>query len=125
MEKTIQIVEDDKDIRFIIEYILADSGFVLESFDSIESFSNRERKVDIDLILLDVRLPDGNGIDLCKYLKNSELTRHIPVVMMSAHASSNRAIIEGEADDFIAKPFDLDQFVARIQDVLNRKASQA
>jgi two-component system phosphate regulon response regulator PhoB len=123
MGKIIQIVEDDQDIRFILEYVLADSGFVLETFDCIKAFSDRGRKDDIDLILLDVQLPDGNGIDLCNYLKTSDLTRHIPVVIMSANASSNRALIEGKADDFIAKPFDLETFVARIQGILNRYAS--
>jgi two-component system phosphate regulon response regulator PhoB len=123
MGKIIQIVEDDKDIRFILEYVLAESGFVLETFDSIKAFSDRSRKDDIDLILLDVKLPDGNGIDLCKDLKNAELTKHIPVVIMSAHASSNRAIGEGKADDFIPKPFDLDKFVERINEILNRRAT--
>jgi two-component system phosphate regulon response regulator PhoB len=121
MGKIIQIVEDDKDIRFILEFVLAESGFVLETFDCIKAFSNRSRRDDIDLILLDVKLPDGNGIDLCKDLKNAELTKHIPVVIMSAHASSNLAIDEGHADDFIPKPFDLDQFLERIHAILNRK----
>jgi two-component system phosphate regulon response regulator PhoB len=122
MEKIIQIVEDDQDIRFILEYVLADSGFVPETFDSIKAFSNRGRKNEVDLILLDVQLPDGNGIDLCRDLKNSELTKHILIVVMSANASRSRAIIEGRADDFIAKPFDLDKFVPRIKEILNRKA---
>jgi two-component system phosphate regulon response regulator PhoB len=122
MGKIIQVVEDDQDIRFILEYVLADSGFFLETFDSIKAFSNRDRKDNVDLILLDVQLPDGNGIDLCYHLKTSELTRHIPIVIMSANASSSRALIDGKADDFIAKPFDLDEFIATINEILNRKA---
>jgi two-component system phosphate regulon response regulator PhoB len=122
MERVIQIVEDDQDIRFILAYVLADSGFVLETFESIKAFSNRERTNTVDLILLDVQLPDGNGIDLCRDLKSSELTKHIPVVVMSANASRSRAIIEGKADDFIAKPFDLDKLIPRIQEILNRKS---
>jgi two-component system phosphate regulon response regulator PhoB len=121
MGKIIQVVEDDQDIRFILEYVLADLGFVLETFDSVKAFSNRGRKDNVDLILLDVQLPDGNGIDLCRHLKTSELTRHIPIVIMSANASTTRAIIDGKADDFIAKPFDLDEFVARIHEILNRE----
>jgi two-component system phosphate regulon response regulator PhoB len=120
MGKIIQVVEDDQDIRFILEYVLADSSFALEIFDSIRAFSNRSRKDGVDLILLDVQLPDGNGIDLCYHLKTSELTRHIPVVVMSANASSSRAIIDGKADDFIAKPFDVEEFVERIHNILNR-----
>jgi two-component system phosphate regulon response regulator PhoB len=119
MGKIIQVVEDDQDIRFILEYILADSGFALETFDSIKAFSNRGRKESVDLILLDVQLPDGNGIDLCYHLKTSEDTRHIPVVVMSANANGSQAIIDGKADDFIAKPFDVDEFVARIHNILS------
>jgi two-component system phosphate regulon response regulator PhoB len=119
MGKIIQVVEDDEDIRFILEYVLADSGFALETFDSVKAFSNRSRKNDVDLILLDVQLPDGNGIDLCYNLKTSELTRHIPVVVMSANASSSRALIDGKADDFIAKPFDLDELVTTIYNILS------
>ena len=122
MEKIIQVVEDDKDIRFILECVLADSGFILETFNNIKDFSNRPRKHDIDLILLDVQLPDGNGIDLCRDLKNAELTKHIPVVLMSASESSSRAIKEGKADDFIAKPFDLDELVIRIQEILDHNS---
>jgi two-component system phosphate regulon response regulator PhoB len=121
MGKIIQVVEDDHDIRFILEYVLADLGFVLEIFDSIKAFSHRARKDSVDLILLDVQLPDGNGIDLSHQLKTSELTKHIPIVIMSANASSTRAIIDGKADAFIAKPFDLDEFVARINKILNRE----
>jgi CheY-like chemotaxis protein len=94
MERIIQIVEDDQDIRFILAYVLADSGFVLETFESIKAFSNRERTNTVDLILLDVQLPDGNGIDLCRDLKSSELTKHIPVVVMSANASRSRASLK-------------------------------
>lgn len=119
MSKIIQIVEDDQDIRFILEYILADTGYVLEIFDCITAFSNRHRKDNINLIILDVQLPDGNGIDLCNHLKTSELTKHIPVVIMSANASRNDAIAAGKADDFIAKPFDLEKFLARIHEILN------
>jgi DNA-binding response OmpR family regulator len=120
MEKNIQVVEDDEDIRFILEYALADSGFVLETFDSISAFTKRSRKENIDLILLDVQLSDGSEIDLCKSLKCDELTRHIPVVIMSANASRSRALVQRKADDFIAKPFDLENFLARIQEILNR-----
>ncbi len=119
MGKIIQVIEDDQDIRFILEYVLADSGLTLETFDSIKAFSNRSRKDDVDLILLDVQLPDGNGIEFCYQLKTSEVTRHIPVVVMSANASGSRAIIDGKADDFIAKPFDVEEFVERIHNILN------
>lgn len=117
MEKIIQIVEDDEDIRYILEYVLADSGYVLEMFDGIEAFGSRKNKA--DLIILDVRLPDGSGIELSRSLKSSASTANIPIIVMSAHANGKLAIIEGKADHFIEKPFDLDQFVLKIKTILD------
>ena len=64
-------------------------------------------------------LPDGNGIDLCKNLKLSEKTVNIPVIIMSAHAGSQSVLEEACADDFINKPFDLDNFLTRVKKILN------
>jgi DNA-binding response OmpR family regulator len=118
MERTIQIVEDDADIRFILDLILSDAGFTVESFSTINEFSQRSRKEGVQLIILDVRLPDGNGIDLCKHLKSSSGTAEVPVVIMSAHANGESAFLDGKADDFIAKPFDLDLVVARVKSLV-------
>lgn len=118
MGKIIQIVEDDEDIRFILEFILSDSGFTLETFNCIEAFSSRQHTEPVDLFILDVRLPDGDGIELSRLLKNSELTSKIPVIIMSAHANRDFALKEGRADHFIAKPFDLEDLVGKIKNVL-------
>jgi len=120
MGKIIQIVEDDEDIRFILEFILADSGFILETFNCIEAFISAQQKQAVDLFILDVRLPDGDGIELCRLLKNAEPTSKIPVIIMSAHANKDFALHEGKADHFIAKPFDLDTFVGKIKYLLNQ-----
>lgn len=119
MGKIIQIVEDDDDIRFILGYILEDVGATIETFDCIEAFKTRRQNA--DLLILDVRLPDGNGIELSKCLKNSTTTSHIPVIVMSAHANGNLAIIEGKADAFIEKSFDLDRFLLQVKSILSRK----
>lgn len=117
MAKIIQIVEDDYDIRFILEYILEDVGATIETYDCIRAFKARERNA--DLLILDVRLPDGSGIELSKCLKTSLATSSIPVIIMSAHASGELAILEGKADAFIEKPFDLDQFILKVKSILS------
>jgi two-component system phosphate regulon response regulator PhoB len=118
MNKHIQIVEDDGDIRFIVEYILEDANYIVETFENATTFNNRGRIEDVDLIILDVMLPDGNGIELCRNLKNDSKTVKIPVIIMSAHAGSKSVLEEACADDFINKPFDLDNFLTRVKRIL-------
>jgi two-component system phosphate regulon response regulator PhoB len=122
MGRVIQIVEDDEDIRYILEYVLQDSGFILETFDCIGAFMNRSRKTDVQLIMLDVRLPDGSGFDLCKSLKKSDSLSNIPIIIMSAHANGHVAVNEAKADDFMAKPFDLDTLSSKVKTLLTNAA---
>lgn len=67
-----------------------------------------------NLFLLDVMLPDGNGIEVCKELKSSITTREVPVVMMSAHADLKNLGEECPAEDFITKPFDINKLLQKI-----------
>ena len=121
MEKVIQIVEDDADIRFIVEYVLEDASYKVETFENARSFLNRSNKEHVDLVILDVMLPDGSGIDLSKNIKEGPDTNGIPVIIMSAHAPSDVAINEGAADGFIQKPFDIDHFVQQVQNFVKSK----
>lgn len=123
MERLIHIVEDDEDIRYILEYVLSEAGYKLQLFDSIKDFKKRDKAQPPDLFLLDVRLPDGCGLDLCREIKSSPLMSDIPVVIMSAHANGEFAISDGKADHFLAKPFDLDRFVLKIKMVLDAKSN--
>ena len=85
MKKQVVLVEDDLDIRELIELILAEENYEVVSFERIRDFKNSMQQQQPDLILLDIMLPDGNGIDLCHELKSDERTQRIPVVLMSAH----------------------------------------
>lgn len=110
--KEIFIVEDDDGIRDLIEFLLVSQQYIVKTFPTARSFKNTVSGETPDLFLLDIMLPDGNGLDLCKELKKNTATSNIPVVLMSAHADINR--MEG-ADDFIAKPFDVDELLNRIE----------
>ena len=121
MDRVIQIVEDDADIRFIVEYVLEDASFKVESFESAKAFLNRSNKENVDLVILDVMLPDGSGIDLSKTMKEGNDTRSIPIIIMSAHAPSDIAISEGSADGFIQKPFDIDHFVKQVNQFIRSR----
>jgi len=111
MSKLIYLLEDDEDIRFIVEYILMEAGYSVESFGTAKEFDTKIRLSQPDLILLDVMLPDGNGINICRELKTDEKTVNIPVLIMSAHAAEKSVLEEACADNFISKPFDLDDLL--------------
>lgn len=121
MDRVIQIVEDDADIRFIVEYVLEDASFKVESFETAKAFLNRSNKENVALVILDVMLPDGSGIDLSKNIKQGTTTHGIPVIIMSAHAPSDIALKEGAADGFIQKPFDIDHFVRQVNRFIKSK----
>lgn len=110
--KEIFIVEDDDGIRDLLEFLLISKDYKVATFPTARSFQSSLSKNTPDLFLLDIMLPDGNGLDLCKQLKESNDTSKVPVVLMSAHADIGRT--EG-ADDFIAKPFDVDELLKRIE----------
>lgn len=116
MAKHIHIVEDDEDIRYIVGYILTDMGFEIKLSETIADFrSQMKESTPPDLILLDVMLPDGNGLDLCLELKKARDTRRIPIIIMSAHATQDYVLQLSCAEDFISKPFDLEYFTAVIK----------
>jgi len=118
MPKRIHIVEDDADIRYIVSYILNDMGYEVSMSETLADF-RRQIALEIpELILLDVMLPDGNGLDLCPELKEEERTNHIPVIVMSAHATPDEVLLKGCAAEFIRKPFDLDELSDRIKKYL-------
>lgn len=113
MKKQIVVVEDNSSIRELIEYILEDYQIEVISFGTAGDFRNAMADVNPDLYLLDIMLPDGNGVDLCQELKAAPASHETPIIMMSAHFDEGQ--IECGAEDFIAKPFDIDNLMSRIE----------
>ena len=113
MKKQVVVVEDNPGIRELIEYILEDRKIAVISFETAGNFRDSMADITPDLYLLDIMLPDGNGIDLCKELRAEQATCGTPIIMMSAH--SDQLPEECGAEDFIAKPFDIENFVSRIE----------
>ena len=112
--KTIFLVEDDHSLRDLIFFLLTDKNYKVEAFPNATSFEEGLENSTPDLILMDIMLPDGNGVDLCKDLKNSQDKNDIPVLLMSAHADPSIADDSG-AIAFIRKPFDIEELYDRIE----------
>lgn len=120
--KKIFCVEDDQNIRELIEYALSSAGFVVDGFESAEAFFTTIEKTLPSLILLDIMLPDKDGNDILKELKSDVKTAGIPVIILTAKSQQLDKIraLDGGADDYITKPFDVLELISRVNAVLRR-----
>lgn len=113
--KQIHVVEDDQDIRQVIEFILEEEGYQVKVFPDASSFHASLTESVPDLFLLDVMLPDGNGLDLCNEIRTTTAIKDVPIIVMSAHASPVNIFKHCTANDFISKPFDLNDILFKIK----------
>ncbi len=120
MIKRIHVLEDDTDIRYIIEFLLKDEGYELQLSSTFAELKEKLRDSLPDLFILDVMLPDGDGSEICADLKGDIFTKHIPIIVMSANDQNKTRSIEAGADDYIKKPFDIDYIVARIDKLIGK-----
>lgn len=118
MKPTIYIVEDNEDIGFVLDYHLTEEGFDVRVFHDLSAFYSSYKIELPDLFLLDVMLPDGDGIQLCRELRTNGRSEMIPILLMSAHATPEALINESCADGFISKPFDLNGITEKISNIL-------
>jgi len=120
--KRILIVEDEQPIREMVMFALASVGYeAWEAADSRQAHAVIAERLP-DLILLDWMLPGISGIDFARRLKKEELTRELPIIMLTARAEEEDKVqgLESGADDYITKPFSPRELVARIRAVLRR-----
>jgi DNA-binding response OmpR family regulator len=117
-QKKILIVDDEPDILEFLAVILEDEGYSVAKTDKGYTLEKLPQEALPDLILLDMLLSGKDGRVIVKRLKSQEQTRHIPVIMFSAHPSAEQTAREAGADDFIAKPFDIDDLLNRVARIL-------
>lgn len=118
MAKKIMIADDDSGILDAMSQMLEGVGYeVVVSVDgeSIEKIHDNLP----DLLLLDIWMSGLNGRDICKKLKNQELTKHIPIIMVSANKDTKGIAKEAGANDFLAKPFEMDELLAMAEKYAN------
>ncbi|MBL8260183.1 MAG: phosphate regulon transcriptional regulator PhoB [Candidatus Competibacteraceae bacterium] len=120
--KRILIVEDEQPIREMVNFALTDAGFeVREAADARQAQASIAERLP-DLILMDWMLPGLSGIDFARRLKREELTRELPIIMLTARAEEADKVqgLENGSDDYMTKPFSPRELVARIRAVLRR-----
>jgi len=118
----ILVIEDEPDIRRNLEYNLSREGFSVSAAASISEASTLLASTDYNLILLDLMLPDGSGLDLCKSIKSNSDTELIPIIILTAKDDEVDKVVGFElgADDYVTKPFSVRELILRVKAVLKR-----
>ncbi|RCU49100.1 MULTISPECIES: phosphate regulon transcriptional regulator PhoB [Corallincola] len=122
MARRILVVEDEAPIREMLSFVLDQHGYQVVEAEDFDSALSRLTEPYPDLILLDWMLPGGSGIQLAKQLKRDDITRQIPIIMLTARGEEEDKVrgLEVGADDFVTKPFSPKELMARIKAVIRR-----
>lgn len=115
MKKNVLIVDDDKSILDSLSLVLRESGYNVQAIIKGEQALKTVNLNHPDLILLDVLMSGKDGREICKSIKADEKTKDIPVIMISAHPTAFKNLEKIGADDFLSKPFELDDLLKKIE----------
>ncbi len=118
----IYILEDDDGIRELIAYSLKKTGTQARSFSRPSEFWSGIEEMVPSLILLDIMLPEEDGLSVLSKLKDNEITKNVPVIMLTAKVAEFDKVraLDAGADDYITKPFGVMELIARVKAVLRR-----
>ena len=118
----IYLVEDDNSIRELVAYTLQSAGFRAEGFEKPSAFWHTMESQMPDLVLLDLMLPEEDGISILKKLRNDSKTKKMPIILLTAKSIEYDKVmgLENGADDYVAKPFSMMELLARVKALLRR-----
>src|SRR5574344_1965020 len=124
IQKRILIVDDDDEIRDLLEFDVSHSGYFVDTASDGKEGLQKALNNSYDLILLDVMMPKMNGFDVCKNIRQAKLS--IPILMLTAKGTINDKTVGFDcgADDYLVKPFDIQEVLLRIRVLLRRNAPQ-
>ncbi len=127
MAKLIAVIDDEPDILSLVALHLKKSGFEVKEFSYAKDFLNSLTEQIPDLVILDLMLPDIDGIEVCRILKMDNAYSSIPVIMLTARAAETDKVLGLElgADDYVTKPFSPRELVARVKAVLRRSENKS
>lgn len=121
----IYLLEDDDSIRKLVVYALKSQGYEAEGFERPSAFWRALEEHTPDLILLDIMLPEEDGISVLRRLKGSRESAQLPVIMLTARSSEYDKVegLDAGADDYLSKPFQTKELLARIRAMLRRRSA--
>lgn len=124
MAELIAVVDDEPDILHLVTLHLKKASFEVLGFLDANSFLNSLKGRTPDLIILDLMLPDKNGLDVCRHLRSDNNFSNIPIIMLTAKGLESDKVLGLElgADDYVTKPFSPKELVARVKAVLRRSS---
>ena len=122
MSQKILIIEDEPDIRKTLEYNISREGYHVVSASSLLEAKSQIESDSFSLILLDLMLPDGSGLDLCREIKSDKEKSSVPVIILTAKDDEVDKVVGFElgADDYVTKPFSVRELILRMKAVLKR-----
>lgn len=123
MSATVLVVDDEKNIRRALRMVLEGGGLQVEDCADAETALTLLQQREIDLVILDVKLPGMDGIEALAAIREMPETRHTPVLMISGHASVSDAMeaVRRGATDFLEKPIDRDLMMSRVHNALRTR----
>jgi DNA-binding response OmpR family regulator len=122
MKKKILVADDDPAILDVLTLMLEDAGYDVETSVDGNEVYNMEAVYYPDLLLLDIWMSGSDGRDVCKHVKKHKHKKDIPVIMFSANKDGAAIAREAGAEDFIAKPFEMDELLEKIKNVVYNRA---
>src|SRR6516165_4064077 len=125
MERVL-IVDDDPDIQRLVSYNLSQAGFQVTTASSGRTALETVQEHPPDLIILDIMMPDIDGMEVCRTLRQRENSRRIPIIMLTARADEIDRVVGFElgADDYVMKPFSPRELVLRVKSIFRRVGEQ-
>lgn len=121
-KRRVMVVDDDPDALALMEKILSDDGFELIKVSSATEVGLKAAQLSPDLILLDFLMPEINGFEVCKALRENEMTRSIPIMAVTCLSKERdiERIFACGADEYLAKPFKVDQLLEKVRELIGR-----
>ena len=122
----ILVVEDDFDISNMLRIYFSGQGYEVQVAPRGGDALSMTRKQLPDLIMLDIMLPDMNGYDVCRELRTTTRTKHVPIIFLTQRDERSDKIIGLElgADDYVTKPFDIEELKLRVQNAITAAKRQ-
>ena len=115
----ILVIDDDPDISMMLKMMLEYKGYKVITADRVDEIFQAISNKSFNLIIMDMLLSGINGTDICLQLKEKEATSSIPVMMISAHPNAKELCLQAGANDFMAKPFDMDDILNNVGRLVN------